>query len=103
MDLREYYRKLKETETTLEGDSAVVVSMATPEGGKAGVRTDAPRAVAARLIVDGRARLATKEEAEAFHASQREAKAHYEEEQAARRLQVMVVPSHEIRNAKDRT
>jgi len=103
MDLRAYYKKLKEVESTLEGESVVLVSLPTAEGGKGDVRTEAPRAVAAKMIAEGRARVATEEETQAFHASRREALAQYDEEQAARRLQVMVIPSHEVRKAKERS
>ena len=58
MDLRSYYRKLREVEATIPDEHVVLVSLATPEGGKAGVRTEAPKAIAAKLIAEGRARLA---------------------------------------------
>ncbi len=67
MDLRAYYRKIRETETMLNGDHFVVVSLETSEGGKAGVRTEASRAVAAKLIAEGRARVASDEEGVEFY------------------------------------
>lgn len=103
MDLRAYYRKLKEIEMTLSDDHVVLISLATPEGGKEGVRTEAPRLVAARMIAEGRARVASDDEAAAFREANRAAKARYDEEQAARRLQVMVIPSNEIRKSKERS
>ena len=47
MDLRAYYRKLREVEASISEEHVVLVSLATPEGGKPGVRTEAPRAIAA--------------------------------------------------------
>jgi hypothetical protein len=103
MDLRAYYKKIRETEAQLTGESIVVVSVATPEGGKEGVRTEAPRKVAAKLLAEGRARLATEEEAWGFHNANREAREKFEQDEAAKRVQVMVIPSQDIRKPKERS
>ncbi len=94
MDLRAYYEKVRAAAGTIAGVDAVMVSVATPEGGKAGVKTEVPREIAARLMADGRARVATDEEAEEFHNVNVLAKAKHEQDEAARRIQVMVIPSH---------
>jgi hypothetical protein len=57
MDLREYYRKIWEVEAGLGEPYVTVVSRKTPEGGRKGLKTVVTRAVAARLIVDGKADL----------------------------------------------
>jgi hypothetical protein len=104
MDLRSYYKKVRDTEATLKGDEVVVVSLETAEGGKAGVRTEAPRSVAATLIAEGRARLATNEETADFREAMQAAREKYESEEAARRVQVVVMPASEARKpAKDRS
>lgn len=97
MDLRSYYKKVREAEASLNGDYFVVVSLDTPEGGKAGVRTEVTKPIAARLIAETRARLATDEEAKTFHEAHRVAKAAHEQEQAAKRVQVMVIPANEVK------
>jgi hypothetical protein len=101
MDLRSYYKKVREAEAVLKGEHFVLVSFETPEGGKAGVCTEAPRNTAARLIAESRARLATQEEAQDFHETHRAARTEYEQEQAAKRVQVMVIPSQELKKAKE--
>jgi hypothetical protein len=101
MDLRSYYTKVREAEATLTGDSVVVVSLVTSEGGKEGVRTEAPRKVAAKLIAEARARVATQDEAEEFRAAIRDAKARIDREEAAKRMHVMVIPSHDLRQPKE--
>lgn len=101
MDLRSYYKKVRETEESLKGDHFVLVSLETPEGGKAGVLTEAPRHVAARLIAETRARLATTEEAREFHDEHQAAREAREQEEAAKRVQVMVIPSHETKKPKE--
>ncbi|MBV9503810.1 MAG: hypothetical protein JO323_02270 [Acidobacteriia bacterium] len=62
MNLRGYYKRLRETESAIEEPFPVIVSLATPDGGKAGQRTEVSRALAARMITDGLARLATSDE-----------------------------------------
>jgi hypothetical protein len=64
MDMRMYYRKVREVEATIPGTSTSVVSLATPDGGKEGTITEVPRRVAAKMIVDGTAKLATESEIE---------------------------------------
>jgi hypothetical protein len=97
MDVRSYYRKVKDTEEGLKGSEVVLVSLATPEGGKEDVRTEAPRNVAARLIVEGRARVATDAEAAEFREGLRTARQKHEREEAARRVQIVVVPQAELK------
>ncbi|MCC7176597.1 MAG: hypothetical protein IT159_15495 [Bryobacterales bacterium] len=91
MDLRVYYQKLRQVEESLPEPYAVMVSQETPDGGRAGVLTEAPRALAARLIVEGGARLASEEEAAAFHRETAEARQRAEQAAAASRIQVTVV------------
>ena len=102
MDLRVYYQKIRETEKGLD-DPAVVVSMETPDGGKAGARTEVSRAVAARMIVEGRVREANKDEAKQFREDVRAAQRAAEQLAAASRMQVTLVPSSEWQNAKGGT
>src|SRR6185437_9596806 len=102
MDLRAYYRKLREVEGTISEEHVVLVSNATSEGGKAGVRTEAPKAVAAKLIAEGRARLANPEEAEEFRSAIRLAKEKFDQEEAGRRMQVVVIPA-DPRRVKERS
>jgi hypothetical protein len=66
MDLLAYYEKIRKMEAAIDTVFAVVSSRATPDGGRAGVKTELPRAVAARLIVDGKADLADPEDAARF-------------------------------------
>lgn len=101
MDLRAYYRKMRAVEAQLEGEDVVVVSEPTPEGGRDGVFTEVSRAVAARLITEGRARVATKEESDKFLQERRDAREACVHEEAARRVQVMVIPASELRRADE--
>jgi hypothetical protein len=57
MDLRIYYQKIRDVEATITEEFPVVVSKETPDGGKKGVRTQVPRKIAAKMIVEGLAEL----------------------------------------------
>ncbi|HSW49933.1 MAG TPA: hypothetical protein VLH09_07140, partial [Bryobacteraceae bacterium] len=63
----------------------------TPDGGRAGVRTEVARALAARLVVEGGARLATVEETDAYREEAAEARRLAQESATAGRIQVTVV------------
>ena len=96
MNLRTYYEKIREFERQIEGECAVVVSLETPDGGKPGQKTEAPKRVAAKMVVDGSARLATVKEATAFRDAQAEAAAKVERDAAAARVQVTLVAAPEL-------
>ena len=100
MDLRAYYRKIREASQAIAADDVVVVSAATPGGGKAGVRTEVPRAVAARMLVEGTARLASEAESREFHQQALEAQRAAEEAAAAQRVQFTVIPASEWKNLR---
>ncbi len=68
MDLRKFYQRIRGIEAEVHGDFAVIVSRVTPDGGRAGVMCDVARAVAARLVAEEKADLATADEAEIFRA-----------------------------------
>jgi hypothetical protein len=99
MNLKAYYQKLRTTEGSIAEPQAMLVSLATPDGGRAGVLTEAPRAVAAKMIVEGSARLATEEEAEGFRAQAAEARRLAEQAAVASRIQVTVVSEAEPKKA----
>ena len=96
MDLRVFYTKIREATDLIPGDFAVLVSRETPDGGKPGVTSEAAKAVAARMLVEGRARLATPEEVEAFRLREREMSLKAERDIAPARLQVAVLSEKDI-------
>lgn len=97
MDLKAYYQKLRQVEAGLTNPSVVLVSLATPDGGRAGVATEAPRDVAAKMIVDGSARPANESEAQEFRGKCEEACRAAEQASLARRIQVTVLSEPEAR------
>jgi hypothetical protein len=100
MDLRVYYQKIRELERSLAATHPVVVSLETPDGGKAGVRTEVSAHVAARMVVEGRARLAAEDEAREFHEKKSDAKRRADQLDTSRRMQVSVVTESDLRAPK---
>jgi len=100
MDLQVYFKKIRALEESLKDPSAVLVSLETQDGGREGVRTEVPRRIAARMIVEGAARLATAEETRDFMEQKAEAKRQADQTAAASRMQFTVISPHELRKLK---
>ena len=100
MDLRDFFRTMREIEAQIEDEHVVVASLATGDGGKAGVRTEVPRKLAARMIAEGKARLATAEEAEAFQLRVLQDVEAVERAALAEKLQVALVSDLDIETLK---
>lgn len=66
MNIREYYDKQREVLERLPNGFVLIVSEETPDGGRAGVRSEVQRSLAAKLIAEGRAREASSEETAEF-------------------------------------
>jgi len=101
MDLRAYYQKIRDLERTFKGTFPVVVSQETPDGGTAGVKTEVPLHIAARMIVDGKAILASEEEAKEFLEQKIAAKKAADQLQASSRMQVTVMSDSDLQVLKD--
>jgi molybdenum-dependent DNA-binding transcriptional regulator ModE len=99
MDLKLYYQKIRDMESKITEAFPVVVSVETPDGGKAGVLTEVTPGIAAKMLVEGAARLATAQEAKAFRAGQAEAK-RAADEAAAAKVQFTVVSTTELNKLK---
>ena len=97
MDLKVFYQKVRQVEASLPGAHVVVISQETPDGGRAGVPSEVTRAVAARMIVQGSARLATPDEANTFCEGIAKAKRVIDQQAAASRVQVRVISDADLR------
>jgi len=100
MDLRAYYQKIRDIESKIAEEFAIVVSLETSDGGKAGTFTEVSPGVAAKMLVDGRARLALSDEADEFRTRLAEASRAAEQEAKAGRVQLSVVPTNELNQLK---
>jgi|SRR5579864_7145064 len=100
MDLRAYYQKIREIQAKIADVFAIVVSLETGDGGKAGIVTEVSRGVAAKMVVEGIVRLASPEEAAEFLARQAEAARVAEQEAVAGHVQLSVVSTSELNQLK---
>ena len=101
MDLRIYYQKIRETEARIRDPYPVVKSLETPDGGREGTLTEVPKRLAAKLIVDGHAIIASTEEALAFLEQQAQAKRAVDEAAASAKIQVAVVSTEELNRLRN--
>jgi hypothetical protein len=96
MDLKLYYQKIRDTEAKIPDVFPVIVSQETDNGGKAGTCAEVTRAVAAKMITEGTARLATAAEAKAYRDDRVEAKRIADQAAEVAKVQVTVVPNAEL-------
>jgi hypothetical protein len=98
MNLQSYYRKIREAEAVIDEAVVLTVSLATDDGGMPGIRSEVTRALAAKLIVENRVRLATPEETAEHKAEQRERRRQVAEQEASNRLQVAILSDRQVEN-----
>jgi hypothetical protein len=100
MDVRQYYRKLREVESGITEPYVRVTSLETSDGGKPGVVSEVTREQAAKLIVEGRVTLSTSNEEKVFFDKRIAEKRAFEKADMARRLQVTVVSAPDEKEPK---
>jgi len=100
MDVRQYYRKLREVEAGIKEPCVRVTSLETSDGGKPGIVSEVSREQAAKLIIEGRVTLSTDGEEKAFFGKQTADKKAFEKADMARRLQVTIVSAPEEKEPK---
>jgi hypothetical protein len=101
MDLRLYYQKIRDTQAKIGDPFPVVESVETPDGGPAGRLTEVTASLAAKLIVEGAARLAKEADAAAFREARAKAKQALEEATAAAKVQMTFLPMAEWNRIQD--
>jgi len=99
VDLRQYFRKIRDVEAGLSEPFPIVTSLETADGGKAGTISEVPRSIAAKMIVEGRAVLADDTERDRYRQHQLESKTAAEKADLGQRLHVAFV-SERNQNAK---
>jgi hypothetical protein len=99
MDLKQYFRKMREIESTIPEPFVLIVSLETPDGGKPGMVTEVSRVSAAKMIIEGRAVLANESEKQAYFAQQEAARRAAEKLELSKRVQVAILADPELGNA----
>lgn len=100
MDLRVFFQKLRKLEQEIVEPHVVMVSHETPDGGRAGQLAEVSRSIAARLILEGHAHLATAEEAAEFRDATRKALEEAQHRLMADKVQVNVISDADLRAMK---
>jgi hypothetical protein len=100
MDLRLYYQKIRDEEARIAEDFPIVVSNESADGGKGGTKTEVPRWIAAKMVVEGLARLAYADEIIAYRAFLAEAKRVADQVAQAARLQLTVLSTEDLERLK---
>jgi hypothetical protein len=87
MDLRAFFQKVRKLESDIHTAHVIVVSLETPDGGKPDQMTEVTRETAAKIIVEGRARLATEAESAQYHSSILDAQSQREQQETAQKIE----------------
>jgi hypothetical protein len=97
MDLKTYYQKIRDTEAAIPTTSVVVASLQTDDGGKTGVLVEVSKHLAAKMLVEGSAQLATAPQVTAFQQQKAEALKAAEDAAAASKVEVTMVSSDDFK------
>jgi hypothetical protein len=97
MDLRQYFRKLRQIEAGLTETFPLVVSLETPDGGKPGLVSEISREQAAKMLIEGRAVLASEEEKELYRQRQAQVKQAAEKAELGNRVQIAIISERDLR------
>ena len=100
MDLRQFYHKLNIIEQEIAEPHVVVVTHETTDGGRAGHKVEVSRRNAARLILEGRAHLATVEEAAGYRNDIQQALQVAQQRAATERVQMNLISDADLRALK---
>ena len=100
MNLKSYFQKIREFENSIVEPFVVLISHETSDGGKEGLLTEVPKAVAAKMVADGRGRLASEEATREFQERKAQAKRDADTEATANRMQVTLVPTADLMKTK---
>jgi len=98
MDLKQYFRKIRQVEASLADTFPLVVSLETQDGGKPGLVSEISREEAAKMIVEGRAVLASEEEKELYREQQSRAKEAAEKAELAKRVQIAILSDRDLKH-----
>lgn len=100
MDLKLFYQKLRKIEQEITDPHVIVTSEETPDGGRAGQKVEVSRSIAARLILEGKARLATSEEASEYRVAAEAALREAEQKATVGKVQVNLITEADLRAIK---
>ena len=103
MDVRQYYRKVREIESGITEPYVLVTSLETSDGGRPSVVSEVSREQAAKLMVEGRVTLSNDAESNAYVSKRIADKRAIETAELARRVQVTIVTAPEEKETVDKS
>lgn len=98
MDLKQYFKKIKDTEESIQDEYPLVVSLETTDGGKAGTVVEVSRREAAKSIVENRAVLANEVQKRMYFEREAARRKSAEKAEMSRRLQIAIISNEEFRD-----
>ena len=101
MDLKAFYQRIRQTEESIGDEFPFIKSLPTEDGGKAGRLVEVPRSVAARLIVEGTAELATAKECTAARTRVAEERRQEESRRRAAQVQFTVISDTDLKTLQE--
>ncbi|MFN7920743.1 MAG: hypothetical protein U0Q16_11635 [Bryobacteraceae bacterium] len=100
MDLKVYFRQIREMAAEIKKDFVVVASKWNANGAKDGVLTEVSRDLAAKLIVDDKARLADDGETARYYQELQKAADKAQEEDRISKVQFAVLSEADVERLK---
>ena len=91
MDVRQFYKKVREVQSGIGEPFVYVTSLETSDGGRAGSVSEVSRELAARLLVEGKAARSSQAEIEVYRRTQQDARKAAERAELAKTIQVAVI------------
>ena len=98
MDLKQYFKKIKDIEESIKDEYPLIVSLETADGGKAGTVVEVSRREAAKSIVENRAVLANDEQRIDYFEREATRRRSAEKAEQSRRLQIAIISNEEFRD-----
>jgi coenzyme F420-reducing hydrogenase alpha subunit len=96
MDVKQYFRKIREVEAGIQEEFPMVISLETTDGGKAGRISEVSRFNAAKMIVESRAVIANEEQKQQFLDRQLAARRAAEQAELSKRVQVAIISESDL-------
>ena len=101
MDLKAFYQRIRQTEQSITDEFPFIRSLPTEDGGKAGRLVEVPRSLAARMIVEGTAELATAKECAAARTRVQDERKQEESRRRAAQVQFTVLSDTDLKAVQE--
>ncbi len=99
MDIRQYFKKIRDIEASIKEPYPLIVSADTEDGGKAGTIVEVSKEEAAKAIAEGRAVAASEQQKKDYFEQEARRRQSAEKAELSRRLQIAIISDAEFRHA----